>query len=178
MRLTAALAAVAVFCGQDAVADQKLSGHGWILYCYDNSTGGCEADGSGVQSRPGTVLMGGGTDVDAAFQWMITRSGGGHFVIIRVDDDDAYNPYVWDLGNTSLLSVTTLVTKDRTGAVDATVLGRLANASAVFIAGGDQNLYMDYVSASSGASGFPVEPANVVMLSPMFALPSSLASAC
>lgn len=84
--------------------------------------------------------------MDTAFEWMITRSGGGHFVIIRVDDDDLYNPYVWDMGNTTLLSVTTLVTKDRTGAVDPTVLGRLANASAIFIAGGDQNLYMDYVS--------------------------------
>ena len=32
---------------------------------------------------PGLVLMGGGTDVDAAFQWMCQRAGGGDFVVIR-----------------------------------------------------------------------------------------------
>ena len=30
-----------------------------------------------------TVLMGGGTDVDAAIKWMINRSGGGDFVVVR-----------------------------------------------------------------------------------------------
>jgi cyanophycinase len=30
-------------------------------------------------TTPGTVLMGGGTDVDAAFQWMCQRSGSGDF---------------------------------------------------------------------------------------------------
>ena len=28
-----------------------------------------------TSTTPGTVLMGGGTDVDAAFQWMCQRSG-------------------------------------------------------------------------------------------------------
>ena len=32
---------------------------------------------------PGLVLMGGGTDVDAAFQFMCQRAGGGDFVVIR-----------------------------------------------------------------------------------------------
>ena len=31
----------------------------------------------------GLMLMGGGTDVDAAFQWMIGKAGGGDFVVIR-----------------------------------------------------------------------------------------------
>jgi cyanophycinase len=42
----------------------------------------------------GTVLMGGGTDVDAAFQWMCQRSGNGDFLVIRAPGTDAYNPYV------------------------------------------------------------------------------------
>src|ERR1051325_6452442 len=42
---------------------------------------------------PGLVLMGGGTDVDAAFQWMCQRAGGGDFVVIRTSGTDAYNPY-------------------------------------------------------------------------------------
>lgn len=44
--------------------------------------------------------MGGGTDVDAAFKWMIERSGGGNFVVIRTAGTDAYNPYIYNLGNT------------------------------------------------------------------------------
>jgi hypothetical protein len=36
--------------------------------------------------------MGGGTDVDAAFQWMCQRSGGGDFLVIRATGTDAYNP--------------------------------------------------------------------------------------
>ena len=31
----------------------------------------------------GTVLMGGGPDVDAAMQWMIGKAGGGDFVVLR-----------------------------------------------------------------------------------------------
>src|SRR6476469_8534778 len=46
---------------------------------------------------PGLVLMGGGTDVDAAFQWMCQRAGGGDFLVIRTTGTDAYNPYIQQL---------------------------------------------------------------------------------
>ncbi len=43
----------------------------------------------------GFVLMGGGSDIDEAFQGMIQRSGsgsgGGDFVVIRASGTDAYN---------------------------------------------------------------------------------------
>ena len=39
-------------------------------------------------STGGTVLMGGGTDVDAAFQWMCGRSGNGDFLVIRATGSD------------------------------------------------------------------------------------------
>src|SRR5947207_15120939 len=45
----------------------------------------------------GTVLMGGGTDVDAAFQWMCQRSGNGDFLVIRAAGTDAYTPYIQQL---------------------------------------------------------------------------------
>src|SRR5256885_16085618 len=48
-------------------------------------------------TTPGTVLMGGSTDVDAAFQWMCQRSGGGDFLVIRATGTDAYNPYIQSL---------------------------------------------------------------------------------
>src|SRR5262249_53599175 len=46
----------------------------------------------GTTTTAGTVLMGGGTDVDAAFQWMCERSGNGDFLVIRATGTDAYNP--------------------------------------------------------------------------------------
>jgi cyanophycinase len=37
------------------------------------------ANDTSTATAPGTVLMGGGTDVDSAFQRMCQRSGGGDF---------------------------------------------------------------------------------------------------
>ncbi len=55
----------------------------------------------------GTCLMGGGTDVDAAFKWMIQKSGGGDFVVIRFDNSNGYNSYIYNMG--SVNSVETVV---------------------------------------------------------------------
>jgi cyanophycinase len=117
----------------------------------------------GTACTPSVVLMGGGYDVAEAFRWMIARAGitratGGRFVIIRATGTDAYNPYVYsrlgqidtttprhyetvggiDLGVTS---VETLVIPTRKAAADPFVLGVIARASAIFIAGGDQADY-------------------------------------
>lgn len=95
--------------------------------------------------RPATsslVLMGGGPDVDAAFQWMIQKSGGGNFVVIRATGTDAYNPYIYAMGG--VRSVETLIIPSRSAASDPFVLERVRNAEAVFIAGGDQSDYMRY----------------------------------
>ncbi|MFD2614078.1 cyanophycinase [Paenibacillus gansuensis] len=91
----------------------------------------------------GMVIMGGSTDVDAAFQWMITKSGGGDFVILRTTGTDAYNPYVNGLGTVN--SVETLIVKNRTGANDDFIYNKIRNAEALFIAGGDQNTYVNYL---------------------------------
>lgn len=90
----------------------------------------------------GLMLMGGGTDVDSAFQWMIGKSGGGDFVVIRATGTDAYNPYIAGLG--ALDSVETLIIKSRTGANDPFVVNKIRNAEAVFIAGGDQWNYVNF----------------------------------
>jgi cyanophycinase len=90
----------------------------------------------------GTVLMGGGTDVDAAFQWMIGKSGGGDFVVIRATGTDAYNPYIFGLGTVN--SVETLIIKSRTAAADPFVVNTIRNAEAVWIAGGDQSDYINF----------------------------------
>jgi cyanophycinase len=100
---------------------------------------------------PGLMLMGGGTDVDSAFQWMINKSGGGDFVVIRASGTDAYNPYIYGLG--ALDSVETLIIKTRTAASNSFVVDKIRNAEALFIAGGDQADYVDFWK------GTPVEDA-------------------
>ncbi len=73
---------------------------------YEYYLTGSAADVSPV-TTPGTVLMGGGTDVDEAFRWQIARSGGGDFVVIRATGKNGYNKYIDRLG--AVDSVETLV---------------------------------------------------------------------
>jgi len=91
----------------------------------------------------GTVLMGGGTDVDAAFQWMCDRSGGGDFLVIRATGTDAYNPYIQELCPAEN-SVATLIIPNRTMASDPFVVATIQSAEALWIAGGDQSNYINY----------------------------------
>ena len=90
---------------------------------------------------PGLVLMGGGTDVDAAFQWMCQRAGGGDFVVIRTTGTDAYNPYIQQLCP-QMDSVETIIITSVTGANSAYVSSHIQNAEALWIAGGDQSTYV------------------------------------
>jgi cyanophycinase-like exopeptidase len=91
----------------------------------------------------GTVLMGGGTDVDAAFQWMCQRSGNGDFLVIRATGTDAYNPYIQQLCPNEN-SVATLIIPNRTAASDPFVVSTIQNAEALWIAGGDQSNYINF----------------------------------
>ncbi|QIX62618.1 cyanophycinase [Hymenobacter lutimineralis] len=90
----------------------------------------------------GTLLMGGGTDVDAAMRWMLAKAGGGDVVVLRATGTDAYNSYLYGLG--SVNSVETLLLNSRTLANDPEVEAKIRGAEAVFIAGGDQANYVNY----------------------------------
>ena len=89
---------------------------------------------------PGLVLMGGGTDVDEAFQWICQRAGGGDFVVIRTTGTDAYNPYIQQLCP-QMDSVETIIITSVAGANSAYVSSHIQNAEALWIAGGDQSTY-------------------------------------
>jgi cyanophycinase len=91
----------------------------------------------------GTVLMGGGTDVDAAFQWMCGRSGNGDFLVIRATGTDAYNPYIQQLCPNEN-SVATLIIPNRAAASDPFVIATIQSAEALWIAGGDQSNYINF----------------------------------
>ncbi len=87
-------------------------------------------------------MVGGGKDVDAAFKWMMNRSGGGDVVVIRASGTDAYNPYIYGLGKIN--SVETLLINSRDLANNDTVAYIIRNAEMLFIAGGDQSNYMKF----------------------------------
>jgi len=91
---------------------------------------------------PGLLLMGGSTDVDAAVKWMLDRANGGDVVVIRSSGADGYNQYMFGLSTVN--SVETLIIDSRTKASDATVVSKIRNAEALFIAGGDQWNYVNY----------------------------------
>src|SRR6516162_8207079 len=94
-------------------------------------------------TKRSTVLMGGGTDVDAAFQWMCTRSGNGDFLVIRATGTDAYNPYIQQLCPYEN-SVATLIIPSAAAANDPNVAAIMQNAEAIWIAGGDQSDYINF----------------------------------
>jgi cyanophycinase len=87
--------------------------------------------------------MGGGTDVDAAFQWMSARSGNGDFLVIRATGTDAYNPYIQTLCPKTN-SVATLIIPTVTAANDIFVADTIRQAEAIWIAGGDQSNYINF----------------------------------
>jgi len=92
---------------------------------------------------PGMVLMGGGTDVDAAFEWMCQRIGNGDFLVIRATGTDAYNPYIQQLCP-GVNSVATLIIPSLAAANDPGVAAIMQNAEAIWIAGGDQSNYINF----------------------------------
>lgn len=136
--LGAALAGLAL----SATAATRSGGKGWETYLTGNAA---DAAPAAPPTRPSAVLMGGGTDVDAAFAWMIQRAGGGDFVVLRASGADGYNDYLYAMGG--LDSVETLVVKTRDAAHDPAVVARIDRAEAVFLAGGDQ---ADYVTLWQG----------------------------
>lgn len=89
-------------------------------------------------TQTGFLLMGGSTDVDAAFQWMIEASGGGDFVILRASGSTSYHEYIFGLGRIN--SVETLLIDSRSKAELKETGDRIRQAEAVFIAGGETAL--------------------------------------
>lgn len=101
------------------------------------------ADDKVSKTTAGTVLMGGGGDVDAAFKWMCALSGDGDFLVIRTMGDGAYNPYIKALCPNAN-SAATLIIPTPAAAHDEFVVSTIRQAEAVFISGGDQSKYINY----------------------------------
>ncbi|KUG09675.1 cyanophycinase [Solirubrum puertoriconensis] len=141
-RLLAALLVIMAACGRqsETVAPSRSA------TLVQNATGtlGLVGDAADVTTTTsgGTVLMGGGTDVDAAMRWMVSKSWGGDFLVLRATGTNAYNSYIYGLGGAN--SVETLLINSRTLANDPEVEAKIRGAEAVFIAGGDQANYVNF----------------------------------
>jgi cyanophycinase len=100
------------------------------------------------ERTPGLALIGGPPEgpppeVDAAFTWLIRKSGCGRFVVIGADGRDEYNSYIYhQLPPPHPLSVETLIFKSRHAASNRWVVERIRRADALFVQGGDQSDYL------------------------------------
>lgn len=91
----------------------------------------------------GVILMGGSVEPDAAMRWMITRMDGGDFVVLRASGSDGYNDYIYrQLGGVN--SVETIVFDSRDDSYRPEIAATIRNAEGLWMAGGDQALYISY----------------------------------
>lgn len=95
---------------------------------------------------PGLLLDGGGTDVDAAWQWVHRKlvgsatQRGGNVVVLTADFDDAYSPWivrVAPFASAQTIAIPPCATRAQ---IDA-LAPRVAAADFVFFSGGDQAHY-------------------------------------
>jgi cyanophycinase-like exopeptidase len=91
-------------------------------------------------------LMGGATEDDNAIDWWLQGAKGGDVVIIRVSGSlSSYNTYFTSSTfNANLNSVETILIPSVAAANHPYVTRRLREAEAIWIAGGNQNLYRTY----------------------------------
>lgn len=104
---------------------------------------GSDADAAVTPAGPALVLMGGGTDVDAAFSWWGTYVAGGDVVVLRTSGADGYNDYLFSDFD-AVDSVETLLVTSAALANDPYVAWRVRHAEGVFMAGGDQAAYLTF----------------------------------
>ena len=91
----------------------------------------------------GTCLMGGATEDDNAMRWFLQRADGGDVLVLRASGSDGYNDYFYDELGVALHSVETLVLHAAAATQEAYVRQRIAEAEAVWLAGGNQATYVD-----------------------------------
>lgn len=102
---------------------------------------GNDADKDVTPTGPGVILMGGGTDVDAAFTWWKPFLAGGDVVVLRTSGADGYNDYLYKtIGGCD--SVETLMVTTPDLAADPYVTWTVEHAEGIFLSGGDQGKYL------------------------------------
>jgi beta-aspartyl-peptidase (threonine type) len=129
------LCALAALAAGPALAAAPTDFQSWFT--------GNPADARPARTSGGLLLMGGGGDVDDAFQWFVRQAGGGDIVVLRASGADGYNDYIFSkIGGVD--SVETILVHNRNASSDARVLASLRAAEGIWLAGGDQSRYVNY----------------------------------
>jgi cyanophycinase-like exopeptidase len=92
----------------------------------------------------GVCLMGGASESDDAMRWFLERADGGDILVLRASGSDGYNNYLYSQLGVTVNSVETLVIHNQAGALEPYVLQKVAQAEAIWFAGGDQWNYVNY----------------------------------
>lgn len=100
----------------------------------------------------GVCLMGGATEDDNAMRWFLQRADGGDVLVIRASGSDGYNDYLYNQLGVSVNSVETILFNNALASADNYVLERIAQAEAIWIAGGDQYNYVSFWRNTAVAS--------------------------
>lgn len=92
--------------------------------------------------KGGICLMGGATEDDNAMRWFLQQANGGDVLVLRTSGANGYNNYLYtDLG-IDVHSVETIVCTSPAASYHPYVLQRIAQAEAIWFAGGDQWSYL------------------------------------
>lgn len=92
----------------------------------------------------GICIMGGATEDDNAMRWFLNRANGGDILVLRASGADGYNDYFYtDLG-VNVHSVETIVCNNANASTSSYIHTKIAEAEAIWFAGGDQWNYISY----------------------------------
>ncbi|HWU96390.1 MAG TPA: peptidase T, partial [Sphingomonas sp.] len=94
-------------------------------------------------TAPALMLVGGGDWDYRAFRWFAERAGHGHIVVLRASGEGQAGEEIYNQVG-GVASVRTIVFHSRAASTDPRVLGILAKADGIFLAGGDQANYVRY----------------------------------
>lgn len=97
-----------------------------------------------INALGGICLMGGATENDQAMIWFLAKANGGDVLILRASGSDGYNDYFYSDLNVSINSVETIVFNNSNASNDPYILNKIAQAEAIWFAGGDQWNYVSY----------------------------------
>ena len=92
----------------------------------------------------GICLMGGATENDNAMIWFLEKANGGDVLVFRASGSDGYNDYFFSELGVTINSKETIVVNNASTATESYVLQQIANAEAIWFAGGDQYNYVSF----------------------------------
>jgi cyanophycinase-like exopeptidase len=114
------------------------AGQSYTSFFTGNSTNIITAPQGGI------CMMGGATESDDAMRWFLQRAAGGDVLVLRASGSSGYNNYLYSELGVSVNSVETIVFNNATAANEPYIHQKIAQAEAIWFAGGDQWRYVSW----------------------------------